>query len=295
MASTWTTSVAEAAYSAQNIHLPDAKQRSQNSNWVEHVCRLVLIVNYSLVCFALQYIPWVGPVLAFVVMSMVDGYFCFEQIWAVRGWSMEKRLRFSESHWSYLIGFGIPSTAVSFFHPSGLLNLMLFMLVFPICSVLALLANPLPQSGSLGSQTAMLPTAPQAHRSKELSLLLPARIPLFWPTVRFRRFLLAYVVPRLAPLGIGGQQMPGKKYDRPGAPSNVPRRSAAQFVGGAWTGSPSQSPRPSVSSTPSISPTTSMQMPAVPSAAASWHASSVSIPMAADQSGIGPRKFNKMS
>lgn len=33
-----------------------------------------------------------------------------------------------------MMAFGLPSTAISFFHPSGLLNLMLFMLMFPVVS-----------------------------------------------------------------------------------------------------------------------------------------------------------------
>lgn len=90
IASTWTMGVAEAAYTAQNIHVPDSRQRLKPLSWVENVCRGVLIANYSILCLALSYIPWAGPVLAFLVMSMVDGYFCFEQVWAVRGWSFEK-------------------------------------------------------------------------------------------------------------------------------------------------------------------------------------------------------------
>ena len=158
---------------------------------------------------------------------------------------------------------------------------MLFMLVFPICSVLALLADPQPQSTALGSQAAMLPTAPQADRSKELSLLLPARIPFFWPTVRFRRLLVAHVAPAISqyvPPAASGT--PRKKYDQPGMPSSVPRRSAAQFVGGAWTSAPA-TPSPPV-----------YEAPAQP---APWHASAVSIPMAADQSTLGARKFQKMA
>ena len=90
VASTWTMGVAEAALSAQNLHVPDMRERLQHTSWVEHVSRAVLIANYSLVCLALQYLPWIGPILAFLVMSLVDGYFCFEQVWVVRGWTLEK-------------------------------------------------------------------------------------------------------------------------------------------------------------------------------------------------------------
>ena len=93
------------------------------------------------------------------------------------------------------MGFGIPSTAISFFHPSGLLNLMLFMLVFPVCTVLALLADPVPHNASVGSQSTMLPSTPTADQSKALSPLLPVRIPFFWPAVRLQRLIQRYIKP----------------------------------------------------------------------------------------------------
>lgn len=163
----------------------------------------MLIVNYSIPCLLLQNLPWVGHVLSFLVMSFVDGFFCFEQVWSVRGWPLEKRLRFAESHWSFLMGFGVPSTLVSFFHPSGLLNLMLFMLVFPICTLLAFLAVPQPHSAALGAQTAMLPSTVHGAGNAQntpLAWCLPARIPLFWPTVRFRRWVSTRMATEMPPL-----------------------------------------------------------------------------------------------
>lgn len=231
MASSWSVGVAESAFLAHNIR--PSPRKEYGVFWLEQLVRLVLIVNYSIACFAIQMVPWIGPACAFLLMSFVDGYFCFEQVWVVRGWSMEKRLRFAESHWSYLIGFGIPSTLVSFFHPSGLLNMMLFMLVFPFCTILAFLGDPQPQSTSFGAQTVTLPAAAHAMRDRHLSLLLPVRIPLFWPTVLCRRWLQAR----------GGPPVPSKH----GLASSKKRedvlspasRSAASFVGGAWSNSTS--------------------------------------------------------
>lgn len=233
LASTWSTSIAEAAFLAQNIHPRAALQVDRP--WVEHAVRLALVLNYSVACFAVQSLPWVGPPLAFVLMCFVDGYFCFEQVWVVRGWSLEKRLRFAESHWSFLVGFGVPSTAISFFHPSGLLNLMLFMLVFPVCTVLAYLANPQPCSSAFGAQTSMLPSTVQGGREQLLAWFLPARIPLFWPTVQLRRWLARRWAPPLPPKPVPISPHPAKQ-----APlsSVAPRRSAASFVGGAWSPAP---------------------------------------------------------
>ena len=246
VASTWTSGVAEAAYRAITAQAPS--MREDENTWHAYFCRGVLIANYSVLCLVLQSLPWIGRPLAFAVMSIVDAYFCFEQVWIVRGWSLEKRLRFCESHWSYLFGFGVPSTAVSFFHPSGMLNLMLFMLVFPFCTLIAYLAEPLPHSTSIGAQTSMLPTTPTTG-SRELSILLPARIPFFWPTVHIRRWLYRFVAPAPKKAFIPA---PASKPRTSLDTASPARRSAATFVDGAWT---------------SASPTT-------------WQASSVSIPMA---------------
>ena len=175
---------------------------------------------------------------------------------------MEKRLRFSESHWSYLVGFGIPSTAVSFFHPSGLLNLMLFMLVFPICTVLALLAEPQPHSAAIGSQATMLPSTPTADRTKMLSPLLPSRVPFFWPAVKAFRVLARH--------GAGSpthaSATPARRTTgMPAAPS-TPRFSAAQFVGGAWDGR--------------SSPATDSQPAGTGSASMPWNTTAIHIPAA---------------
>lgn len=129
IASQFSVGVAEEAMRAQNMNSRASGQCvCAYRTWLDYLCRLVLILNYTLICYALAFIPWIGSVIVFAVMCMVDGYFCFELVWSARGWTLEKRLRFCESHWSYLVGFGVPSTAISFFHPSGLLNMMLFSL-----------------------------------------------------------------------------------------------------------------------------------------------------------------------
>lgn len=101
---------------------------------------------------------------------------------------------------------------------------MLFMVVFPICTVLALLADPQPDDARGGGTSTTLPFAAQTGTARELAAWLPSRLPLFWPTVHFRRWLFAQVVPRTS------------KSSR--EPSVSHPRSAAQLVGGAWTPAP---------------------------------------------------------
>lgn len=64
----------------------------------------------------------------FGLASFIDGYYCFDLVWKARGWGLERRAATAEQLWSYLVAFGVPSTLISYFHPSGLLNMMLFML-----------------------------------------------------------------------------------------------------------------------------------------------------------------------
>ena len=76
VASKFSMGVAEAAFRARNLSV----SRPASSTWQDHFFRLLLVLNYSLVCFLLQLLPWIGAPLVFLTMSMVDGYFCFEQV-----------------------------------------------------------------------------------------------------------------------------------------------------------------------------------------------------------------------
>ena len=252
LASSWTSNVAEAAYrlrhghtkgslSISNLSVPPGTSRKL----LQESYRVILIFNYMAIFLVLGKIPFVGRTLSFLFMCLVDGYYCFEQAWIARGWSLERRMRYCEERWAYFIAFGLPSTAVSFFHPSGLLNLMLFTVVFPFCTVLAMLANPQPRisaSGSAGS--IMSPDVGGAtldySRSGPLSHLLPGRLAVFWPTIKLHRALVA-----VAP-GAGralNNTTTSKAFERAfgrqGYSSGFgggPGRTAAELVGGIWGG-----------------------------------------------------------
>ncbi|CAD6909058.1 unnamed protein product [Tilletia caries] len=110
-------------------HLLRARRTDRTSRrFLQESYRIILVLNYLAICYVLQKIPLLGRPLAFVFMSFIDGYYIFETIWVARGWSLERRMRYAECRWSYFVAFGLPSTLISFFHPSGLLNVMLFML-----------------------------------------------------------------------------------------------------------------------------------------------------------------------
>ncbi|MCO5565236.1 hypothetical protein L7F22_018909 [Adiantum nelumboides] len=198
LAASWTVDVAHAAYKLKHARgismVPSTIPAGTSRRFILESYRVILILNYFVISVALQHIPWIGRTLSFIFMSFIDAYYCFEQGWIARGWSVERRMRYAESRWAYFVAFGLPSTAISFFHPSGLLNLMLFMLVFPICTVLAMLGNPQPRQAP-NSTTTITPTSSGVTSSgipgnSSLSPVLPPRLPIFWLTVKCYRLVL---------------------------------------------------------------------------------------------------------
>lgn len=277
LAAQWSTDVATAAYTAQHGHnrgMSDVTLPTTTSRKVLlESYRIFLILNYTVICLILERIPFIGRTLGFLFMSLVDGYYCFEMGWVARGWSVERRMRFVESRWAYFLAFGLPSTFVSFFHPSGLLNLGLFMLVFPFCTVLAMLASPQPKSSLSSSTTSVLsPTSSSSgFGGPKLALFAPSRIPVFWPTVKLYRLLLKFFPPpheRATTLGDAngrwnansgkgagmggygtmsssfemGSSQPGMSQTSNFSNSNgqtggsLGRKTAAQFLNNAWGG-----------------------------------------------------------
>ncbi|EPQ32062.1 uncharacterized protein PFL1_00260 [Pseudozyma flocculosa PF-1] len=297
LASSWTTDVAEAAYRLRHGHVRNALSIASftppagtSRRLVRESYRLFLIVNYAAVVVLLGRIPYLGRPLSFLFMSFVDGYYCFEQAWIARGWSLERRTRYCEERWSYFVAFGLPSTAVSFFHPSGLLNLMLFMLVFPFCTVLAMLANPQPRISASGSSSTFSPDPSSAASNHDstgpLSVFLPGRLPVFWPTIKLHRLVLrtfpaladvpqtatskaferSYAYSRVASGGIG---IPGGGMGGVGAPSG---RTAAQLVGGIWGGGAGASRNLGGGGSPNPSAWSSPQLGGEPNGAGLWGA-----------------------
>ncbi|KAE8233013.1 hypothetical protein CF326_g1953 [Tilletia indica] len=275
IASLWTVDVAKAAYSykhGRSFSVMPSLPAGTSRRFLQESYRIILVLNYVAICYVLQHIPLLGRPMAFFFMSFIDGYYIFETIWVARGWSLERRMRYAECRWSYFVAFGLPSTLISFFHPSGLLNVMLFMLIFPFCAVLALLSSPQPRSQP--------PSEPWL-----------ARIPFFIVTVKLHRALLrAFPAPaHRAPVygaaagagragalgansgaGVGGAYGYGAGVPTMGAGTNgyggglgagsgaggaggggpnaydgstFGRRTAAQMVGGAWGAGNSSSPR----------------------------------------------------
>lgn len=64
----------------------------------------LIVINYAAVALALRsWVPYFGKLLSFNFVSFVCAYYCFDPIMANRGWNVERRLRFAESRWAYMV------------------------------------------------------------------------------------------------------------------------------------------------------------------------------------------------
>ncbi|KAJ9538122.1 hypothetical protein OSB04_030855 [Centaurea solstitialis] len=67
---------------------------------------LLLLTFFFLEVYLTGFIPYIGTILNFVLLSWMYAYYCFEYKWNFSGLSLDKRLDFFESNWAFFAGFG---------------------------------------------------------------------------------------------------------------------------------------------------------------------------------------------
>eukprot|EP00158_Paraphelidium_tribonemae_P003182 Partr_v1_DN25940_c1_g1_i1_m68594 putative Etoposide induced 2.4 mRNA len=101
----------------------------------DEVFRTFMFSIYVLEAMLVYFVPFVGPLVSFVLICWLYAYYSFEYNWMSKGWSLERRLIYFESHWAYFAGFGLPCTLFTFWFPQ-LVGGGLFALLFPsVCSI----------------------------------------------------------------------------------------------------------------------------------------------------------------
>jgi etoposide-induced 2.4 mRNA len=89
--------------------------------------------------------PWCGAYLSatFWVMSRswIWSWYAFDYIWATEGRDINHRIGYFEKHWSYFLGFGLPTTLAMAGLPFGIYEAT-FGFVFPIWLMLAAFSKP---------------------------------------------------------------------------------------------------------------------------------------------------------
>jgi etoposide-induced 2.4 mRNA len=106
---------------------------------------LFFTVLFDVVKLVVERTPWCGAYLgtAFWVMSRswVWSWYAFDYIWATEGRAINHRIGYFENHWSYFLGFGLPTTLAMAWMPFGIYEAT-FGFVFPVWLLLAAFAKP---------------------------------------------------------------------------------------------------------------------------------------------------------
>lgn len=78
----------------------------------------------------LYFVPFFGPVVSFMLFSVITAWYSFEYAWNSLNYTLERKVQILEGNWVYFLGFGTPLTLATFFSPF-ILNQGIFSFVFP--------------------------------------------------------------------------------------------------------------------------------------------------------------------
>ncbi|KAI8058681.1 etoposide-induced protein 2.4-domain-containing protein [Gilbertella persicaria] len=177
--------VAEKSY---QIQAQQTQQKAASTNVISSMASTVLTtllyINCGVFASLLYKVPYVGILLSFLMNCMIFSYYCFEFQWVYKGWSIEKRLSFMESHWAFFLGFGFPATFITFFL-SFLRSGAVFALIYPFFIIMAMIAAP-------KATTPYAQTMPSGIKART-EWVLPNKISFFYPVRKFNDAIITIV------------------------------------------------------------------------------------------------------
>ncbi|MCL7037848.1 hypothetical protein MKW94_023490 [Papaver nudicaule] len=203
----WYTDIAKHAYVAMGRAEPSSKQEADGAQNLAHadkpaglggimigfgemVFSMLLLNFFFLEVYAVDYIPYVGKMISFLLFSWMYAYYCFEYKWSLAEVSLEKRLDFFESNWAFFAGFGCPCVLPVLFY-SRLVSGGVVAVLFPLFVLTA--------TGSESDQVIY------RQRRKWMGAGL-GRLPIFYAADRFSLWVLSLF--REAPQGRGEEKEP---------------------------------------------------------------------------------------
>ncbi|KAI9217657.1 etoposide-induced protein 2.4-domain-containing protein [Blastocladiella britannica] len=123
---------------------PTTPQRTKlKQTIVDDLYRALMGVVFLSIAGVMWLIPFVGIPLAFAKTAWMYSMYSFEYKWIAEGWPLEARLKLIEKDWAYFLGFGFPTTLLTFFLPTVASN-AIFAMLFPLYIVTATLTTPPP-------------------------------------------------------------------------------------------------------------------------------------------------------
>lgn len=97
----------------------------------QQVYSILLLSVFFLEVYATGFIPYIGKLLNFLLLSWMYAYYCFEYKWNFNEVSLDRRLDYFESYWPFFAGFGSPCVLAIFFF-SPLVSYGIMAILFPL-------------------------------------------------------------------------------------------------------------------------------------------------------------------
>ncbi|KAG2396364.1 Protein EI24-like protein [Vigna angularis] len=97
----------------------------------QQVYSILLLGVFFLEVYATGYIPYIGKLINFFLLSWMYAYYCFEYKWNFNEVALDRRLDYFESYWPFFAGFGSPCVLAIFFF-SPLVSYGIMAILFPL-------------------------------------------------------------------------------------------------------------------------------------------------------------------
>ncbi|KAG6544896.1 hypothetical protein Mapa_013586 [Marchantia paleacea] len=173
----WYNDIARHAYRAmdkgvvQNQKVSQVQVKNDSSGFRsimltigEQIYSIFMLSVFFVEIFAVSFIPYIGQLFSFVMLSWLYAYYCFDYKWGFAKWNLERRLLFFETNWAFFAGFGSPCVLATFFL-SPLVSAGVMNVLFPL---FVLVATALNQEEVVKKCTSISPSLPN-----------PTRLPIF--------------------------------------------------------------------------------------------------------------------
>ncbi|WVY93668.1 hypothetical protein V8G54_032756 [Vigna mungo] len=97
----------------------------------QQVYSILLLSVFFLEVYATGFIPYIGKLINFFLLSWMYAYYCFEYKWNFNEVALDRRLDYFESYWPFFAGFGSPCVLAIFFF-SPLVSYGIMAILFPL-------------------------------------------------------------------------------------------------------------------------------------------------------------------
>ena len=95
------------------------------------IFRQIIFLLFLLQGAGLSIFPMFGTVANFVIYSWIYAFYAFEYVWSYKGYTLEKRIKYFEERWGYMLAFGAPNALLSNYFPF-FLSSGIWAMIFPV-------------------------------------------------------------------------------------------------------------------------------------------------------------------